>query len=102
MAPSAPLFPRESLPHPKELEAPLLKDINLEITGLDIFFQGLMKANGKVFSSISAASAYIETFIYEEEILPIQIEIINHYKTRILLKATVFASFTSKFLEDSL
>ena len=73
-------------------------DIDLEITGLDIFFQGLMKANGKIFSSISVASAYIETFIYEEEILSIQIEIINHYKIRIVLKATVFASFTSKFL----
>lgn len=94
-------FFKESIPHPKDLEALPLLEMGLEIAELDIPFQGLIKANGKVFNSVSATNACIETFIYREKRLQIQIKTIDYCKTLIALKTIAFASLASKFLEKS-
>ena len=98
----ATFFLREFLPHLKDLGVLPLVKIDPETPELDIRFQGLIRATGKVFSTVSTVTIYIDTFIFKEERLQTQIETIEHFKTMIASKTTSFASLAFKFLEDGL
>lgn len=61
----------------------------------------IIKANKKLFNSVSTVNTYIKTFTFGEKKLKVQIEVIKNYKSKIVSKITIFATLTTKFLENN-
>lgn len=59
-----------------------------------------IKANRKLFKSVTAVTEYVETFLFGEDRLMIQIQTIENCKAKLSTRATAYARLSMNFLED--
>ena len=78
-----------------------LKQVSLEsFIDKENNLTSMIKANKKLFKSISMINTYIKTFVFNKKRLQIQIKVIENYKSKIISKSIAFATLANIFLEN--
>lgn len=70
--------------------------------GVELHGKAMIKANKRLFKTITAANKYVKTFTFRENRLSVLIETIENCKMKIATRSSVYAKLTTKFLKDRL